>query len=49
MPPTNNPLDNTNNYFTDYTNPIFNNNFFSGFVTGVLSTVIFFSIFRKKS
>jgi len=48
MPPTNKLLYN-NNYLTDYANRIFNNDFFSGFVTGVFSTVIFLSIFRKKS
>ncbi len=35
--------DNINNY----ANRIYNNDFFSGFVTGVFSTVMFFSIFHK--
>ena len=42
MPPTTKLLDNDN--FTDY----FNNRLFTGFVTGVISTVMLFSIFRKK-
>jgi hypothetical protein len=49
MPPTNNPQDNNNfsDLFTKYANIRFYNGFSFGFIAGVTSTVIIYSIFHR--